>query len=493
MVKSKKANLGKNVIYMVIFHLFNALTPLITTPYLSRVLGAEQIGKYSYAYSLAYYFVLLANLGITTHGSRRIAEVKDNPQAYQRRMSDLFWVHIFNASIVTIAYVIAILMGMNRQNAVLSYIMIFYVLSSVVDVKWLFYGLENFKITVLRSIIIKVFYIVLIFVFVKNRDDLTIYTFIMAFVAYFLVELSLFLLLPRYGKILKPDFSSMKKEILPLIILFIPSVANLLLRHFDKLMLGWMSTYDQLGMYENTDKVFLVLVTLITAVGDVMMPRMSNILASENEEKAQKLFYSGMRISIIVSCALAFGLMGIATDFVPLFFGDEFMGCIQLLTWIAPTIIMLTLSALIRKQYLIPRYLEKVYLTATISSLVINIVANAIFIPYFGAMGAVYGTLIAEFSVILIQFIMIHKMLDYKPLALDLLKYCIVGFVMLMAVKLVPYLNRILNLNLKDIFLVLIEILIGGIVYTLLTFVILKLTKDDLLVLLKKKAKKFKK
>ena len=246
-------------------------------------------------------------------------------------------------------------------------------------------------------------------------------------------------------------------------------------------------------MRKYTDKVFLVLVTLITAVGDVMMPRMSNILASDNEEKAQKLFYSGLRISIIVSCALAFGLMGIAGDFVPLFFGEEFMGCIQLLTWIAPTIIMLTFSALIRKQYLIPRYLEKVYLTATISSLFINIGANALFIPRFGAMGAVYGTIIAEFSVILIQFIMIHKMLDYKPLILDLVKYGIVGLVMLLFVKLVPYLNNLLNLNLKEIFLVLIEILIGGIVYALLTFILLKITKDDLLVLLKDKVKKIKK
>ena len=484
MTRQKKNSLGKNIVYMTIYHVFNAISPLIVTPYISRVLGRAEIGKYSYAYSLAYYFVLVANLGITTHGSRRIAEVKDEKELYDQRFSDLFWLHTFNALIVTIIYILAVISGMNKANSALSYIMIFYVLSSVVDVKWLFYGLENFKVTVIRSIVIKLIYIALIYIFVKTRNDIRIYTFIMAFVAYFLSEASLFIMLPRYGKIRKPNFVSMSKEILPLFILFIPSVANLVLRHFDKVMLGWMSTYDQLGLYENTDKVFLVLVTLITAVGDVMMPRISNLLASEDLTKADKLFTNALRVSILVSCALSFGIASISKEFVPVFFGDEFLGCIQLLIAISPTIIMLTFSTLIRKQYLIPRYLEKIYLTATISSLVINIIANSFFIPKYGAMGAVYGTLIAELSVVLIQFIMIHKKLDYKPFILDLLKFSTIGLIMLLCVRLVSH------IPLKPIFLIIVEILIGAIVYLGLSFGIMKLTKDTLLDVIKNKIQK---
>ena len=485
MENKRKANLGKNIVYMTIYHIFNALSPLIVTPYLSRVLGATEIGKYSYAYSLAYYFVLVANLGITTHGSRRIAEAKNDEKVYKQRFSDLFWLHTINAAIVSVVYIIAILLGMNRVNA--SLIMTFYVLSSVVDVKWLFYGLENFKITVLRSIIIKLFYICLIFIFVKTRDDIIAYTFIMAFVAYFLAEASLFVMLPKYASIQKPNFSSMKKEIVPLVLLFIPSVANLLLRHFDKLMIGWMSTYDQLGMYENTDKIFLVLVTLITAVGDVMMPRISSLLATGDTSKADKLFNNALRISLMVSCALAFGLMAISKEFVPLFFGEEFLGCIQLLIWIAPTIIMLTFSTLIRKQYLIPRYLEKVYLTATISSLLINIIANAVWIPHYGAMGAVYGTIIAEMSVIIIQFVMIHKKLNYKPFVIDLIKYSTIGLIMLVGVRLVS------NFNLHPLPLVMVEILTGAFIYISLTVIVLILTRDELLDVLNGKLKFVKK
>ena len=476
-----KNNLGKNIVYMTIYHVFNAISPLIVTPYLSRVLGTTETGKYSYAYSLAYYFVLIANLGITTHGSRRIAEVKNDESAYSQRLSDLFWLHTFNALIVTFAYIIALFLGMNKANSALSIIMTFYVLSSVVDVKWLFYGLENFKITVLRSIIIKLIYIALIFIFVKTRDDIKIYTFIMAFVAYFLAEASLFIMLPHYGKIHKPNFKTMRLEILPLFLLFIPSVANLVLRHFDKVMIKWLSTYDQLGLYENTDKIFLVLVTMITAVGDVMMPRISNLLASEDSSKADKLFTNALRISILISCAMAFGIASISKEFVPVFFGEEFLGCIQLLIGISPTIIMLTFSTLIRKQYLIPRYLEKVYLTATITSLIINIIANAFFIPNYGAMGAVYGTLIAEFSVILIQFILIHKQLNYKPFLFDLLKYSVIGLIMFLIVRLVAHINT------KPIIVIILEITSGSIIYVSLSYLLMKLTKDELLSVIKNK------
>ena len=488
MSQPKKGNLRKNIAYMTIYHIFNALFPLIVTPYLSRVLGATEIGKYSYAYSLAYYFVLIANLGISTHGSRRIAEAKNNQMAYNQRFSDLFWLHALNATAVTIIYLIAVTAGMNKSNAELSYIMTFYVFSSVFDVKWLFYGLENFKITVLRSIIIKIAYMILIFTLVKTRNDVKIYTFIMAFVAYFIAEMSLFIMLPHYGKVRKPNFASIKKEVLPLLLLFIPSVANVLLRHFDKLMLGWLSSYDQLGMYENTDKIFIVLVTLITAFGDVMMPRISNLLASNNTSntlKADMLLKNALRVSILTSCALAFGIMAIAKEFVPLFFGDEFLECIKLITWIAPTIIVLTFSTLIRKQYLIPRYLEKVFLTATISSLAINIIMNAIFIPTYRALGAVFGTIIAELSVIVIQFAMIHKSFNYKPYIIDVLKYCFIGLVMYIGVRLIS------TLSMHSFWKLIIEIAVGALIYIVVTYIVMKITHDDLMEVIKSKIPAF--
>ena len=475
MAAGKSGSLGKNIAYMTVYHLFTAISPLIVTPYISRVLGASGIGRYSYAYSLAYYFVVVANLGITVHGSRRIAEARQDSERLNDQFSDLFWLHTFNSIIVTAAYIIAVIMGMNRADQALSVIMIFYVLSAVVDVKWVFYGLEKFKITVTRSIIIRTCYIILIFAFVKNKGDVGIYTFIMAFVAFFAAEASLLLLLPRYVKLKKPVLSSIRKEIKPVFILFIPSVANLLLRHFDKIMIGQMSTFEQLGYYENTDKIFMVLVTLITAVGDVLLPRISNLRATEETVKADRLFHNSLRIAIIVSAAFAFGLMSISKELVPVFFGKGFEGCVELLIWIAPSIIMLAFSASIRKQYLIPRYLERVYLTATISSLVINILANAVFIPRFDALGAVYGTLIAEMSVVTIQFLMIHKQLDYRPFAKDLIVSSMIGLMMLFIIRMIS------GLQINRLVLLIVEILTGAVIYTGVYAAYMKVTKDELM------------
>ncbi len=475
MRNEKETLLRKNLGYMVFYHMFVAVMPLVITPYISRVLGPSEIGKYTYAYSIAYYFVMVANLGISAHGSRMIAEVKHDPEKLDETFSDLFWLHILFSGAVTIIYILAVISGLNRENSTLSYIMIFYVLSSVIDVKWLFYGLEKFRITVLRNVLIRIVYVLLIFCFVKTQDDINLYAFIMAFVAFFLCELSLFILIFRNVKIRKPRLTGMSIQFFPLVLLFIPSVANLLLRHFDKIMIGMMSSYDQLGFYENTDRILVILSLLTTAVGDVMLPRLSSLIATENDNYAKKLFSLVLSISTIISCALTFGVMAVSEEFVPIFFGEEFSDCIALLTWIAPSLIMLNLSVSIRKQYLIPRHMEKVYITATVSSLLINITANAIFIPKYGALGAVYGTLIAEFSVVLIQFIMIHKQISYSRVFGDIIKYSIIGLVMYSCVRIVA---RCLAAGVAGL---LIEILTGITVYCLLTLVMMLLSKDELL------------
>ena len=180
------------------------------------------------------------------------------------------------------------------------------------------------------------------------------------------------------------------------------------------------------------------------------------------------------------------GIMAISKEFVPLFLGDDFLGCIQLLIWIAPTIIMLTFSALIRKQYLIPNYLERVFLTATIFSLFINIIANAVFIPKYGALGAVFGTIIAEMSVVVIQFIMIHKIFNYMPFILDLIKYCMIGIVMFTGIRLTS------NINVGYFVKLLVEIVVGAFIYITVSYCVMKFTHDELFDVIKKLSQKIK-
>lgn len=475
MEHNKTSKLGKNIVYQLIYQVVTVLSPLIVTPYISRILGAEEIGKYSYTYSIAYYFVLVAGMGINAHGTRQIAISKNDRETLENTYSSLFWLHLATSTITTLAYIAIILCGLNRENQKLALIMIFYLLSAVVDVKWFFQGLENFGVLVLRSIVIKAVYIVSIFVFVRGREDTAVYTFIMAFVAFFLSEASLFVMVPRYIKLRKPNAREILCEVKPLLLLFIPSVGNLLLRHFDKIMLGALSTYQQLGFYENSDRVFTILSTVITAVGDVILPRISYLLASNDHERANKIFTYALRIGIITSCAFTFGIISIAREFVPLFFGSEFIPCVQIVQWIAPSLIMVAFSVSIRKQFLIPRYKNKVYTVATTAGLLCNLIGNAILIPKHGAMGAVYATLIAELTVIVCQFSMIHNELNYRPFTKDLIVFCFIGCAMFGCVRLTSMLPLVGEVQL------LIEIVAGIVSYSALSFVYMEISKDDLL------------
>lgn len=479
-MNQNKPKLGRNILYQLIYQIIVIVSPLIVTPYLSRVLGPTELGKYSYAYSIAYYFVLIATLGITSHGSRQIAAVKDSPESLNQIFSNLFWLHMINSTVVTLVYLI-LAFGVISVNKTLSIIMALYVASTIFDMKWLFYGLENFQITVVRNVIIKISSILLIFIFVRTREDVEIYSLIMAGISFFLAELSLFLLFPKYVKLQRPQWKAIRAEIFPLMVMFVPTAAALICRHIDKVMLGMLSTLDQVGIYENTDKVYLMLVTVITTVGDVMLPRMTAMFAKGNQREADILFSYSLRICIITACAFMFGISAIAEEFVPVFFGVEFFECAKLLQFISPTILMLAWSATVRKQYLVPRYKNRVFVVSMITGTAVNIIANSVLIPLYDAFGAVYGTLMAEFVIVLLQVLMTKRDIDYLGYFKETIVFCFFGSIMFGTVRLVATLfsgSLIVQL--------LIEIVVGIVVYCTLTLTYFSLVKDEMYMIIKK-------
>jgi O-antigen/teichoic acid export membrane protein len=303
----------------------------------------------------------------------------------------------------------------------------------------------------------------------------------MAGCSFFLAEFSLFVIFPRYVKLERPSLLAMKHEILPLFIMFVPTAASLICRHIDKVMLGLMSTYEQLGLYDNVDKIYLMLIVLITTLGDVILPRMSNLIASKNHKQADVLFDYALRISIIVSCSFMFGISAIAPEFVPMFFGPEYMGSIKLLIWISPTIVMLSFSGVVRKGYLVPRYKNKVFVISMVAGALINIGFNLYFIPRHGAMGAVYGTLIAEFSVVLLQTLMTCKEVDYRPFIADVLAFSLIGATMLAVIRVLALLHQPYYVILP------LEMILGALLFIGLGIAYLAVRKDAMYAYFQKK------
>ena len=303
-------SIQKNFLYNVLYQILLVILPLITAPYISRTLGATSVGVYSYTYSVAYYFLMIAMLGIGNHGNRSIAAVRDDREKLNKTFSSIYLLQITTFSIAIFAYIIYYIVFV-KDNRLIVLLQLIYVTSGLFDIGWLFFGLEQFKLTVTRNTLIKISTVLLMFVFVHKPTDLWKYTLIMAS-GTLLSQAYLWVYVKKYVTFVKCNFIEIFSNIKPVLILFIPVLAYSIYKVMDKIMLGNMSTYEQVGFYNNAEKIINIPMGIITALGTVMLPRMSNIVASGNKEKTHDYIRLSIKVVTLLSSAIAFGLMGVS-------------------------------------------------------------------------------------------------------------------------------------------------------------------------------------
>lgn len=460
MSKQEKKNLKINFFYNISYQILVVVLPLITAPYVSRVLGAENIGIYSYTLSIANYFVLFSMLGVKNYGNRQIAKVRDNKEELSKSFISIYTIQLSVSVALALIYIIYVI-SFVENNQLISIIQLLFVLTGATDITWFFFGMEEFKTTTLRNFLVKICSLVGIFVFVKEKNDLPIYTFILAgsSLAGFLI---LFPFVKKYISWETITINDIKKHIVPDLRLFIPVIAVSIFNVMDRIMLGNRSTMVQVGLYENTDKLMRIPFGIITAVGTVMMPHMSHMIAKGDVDESKKLIEQSMVMIMCVACSLAAGLAGVGQVFVPLFFGEEFIECGTLITWMSPTILSLSWANVIRMQYLIPNGMDKEFTISTFIGAIVNVIVNYLLIPRYGALGAVIGTICAEYSLTIYQTYVVRRFLPVRKYLLEILPFLIFGILMSFVVSLVGTVlgGGILTLGL--------QISIGVIVYILL-------------------------
>ena len=467
------SSIKKNVSYQIIYHILQILLPLVTSPYISRILGANGVGIYSYTYSIVSYFAIFAKLGIQIYGNRTIAMVRDDQQKLNQTFSDLLAVHLIVSLIALFAYGSYIFIG-KMEHPEIAVIQALYVVAELLEINWLYFGLEQFKITVTRNIIIKAATLVAIFCFVKTADDVWKYCAIMAASAA-LSELIIWAFLPQYAKLVKPNWKDAKKHILPLISFFIPSIAVSLYKVMDKIMLGIMSNTVQVGYYENSEKITYVALGFVSAIGTVMMPRTSNLASKGDEKQAIKLIEKSIQIVMIIMVAMAGGIIGVANVFAPFFWGAEFSICSIFLKGLSFSMLFTAFANVIRTQYLIPWHKDKVFQLSVISGACVNLIINFLLIPNFQAMGAVIGTIAAEATVCLIQGVYAARYLPILGYLKKSIPYAFFAALMSMAVYLIG------NAMQGNMLTLIIQVLSGSCIYIGLTALYLYITKDTLL------------
>lgn len=431
----EKPSLKINYIMNTVLSLTGIIFPIITFPYVSRVLSPVGIGKYSFAFSFVSYFTMLSQLGIPTYGIRLCAQVRDHKDKLSQTVFELMLINFITA---IISYTIFFLLLFNiprlADNKLLLMICSLNIFFSALGVEWLYRALEQFSYITIRSLILKIISLIALFIFVRQENDYIIYAAISIFSSVGSNVFNFYNLRKyiSFSSIKKPD---LKRHLSAILIFFAMSIATTVYTNLDNVMLGFLSTDIEVGYYSAAIKMKTILVSIVTSLGTVLLPRLTYYIKDNNKEEFIKISVKAMEYIFIVGGSFSIFFCIYAQETIIFLSGSEFLKATTPMIIITPTIFLIGLSNLIGMQILVPLGKEKIVLISEIAGAVIDIIINFFFIPEHGASGAAFGTTIAEAIVLLIQIYSIRKLvfkigrnIQFRRILIPLFGSSVIGF-----------------------------------------------------------------
>ena len=455
-----KKSVGKNYIYNLIYQILVLILPLVTTPYLSKVLGAESIGIYSYTISIVTYFVLFGSLGMAMYAQREIAYVQDDKEKRSKVFWETFILRLISLSISMIIFYFVF--AFKGEYNTYYKILLLHILANIFDISAFFQGMEEFKKIIKRNLIVKFISIISIFVFIKEPSDIGKYLLIYS-LSNLVGNISLWFYLPKYVSKISVKTLNLFKHLKPTIILFIPQIATQIYTVLDKTMIGSLiEDKSEVGYYEQSQKITTMVLTFVTSLGTVMLPRMANQFANGKKEEIKNSILTSFNFVYFLSLPMIFGLIAVAKDLIPWFLGESFEKAIYIIYVISPIILLIGFSNAIGIQYLLPTQRQKEYTNSVVAGAITNLIFNFIFIPKFKSVGAAIGTVIAETVVTAVQVFYIRKEFNLKKVLKMGIKYILSGITMFLLIVVLN--NYILN-SIGRVSRMAIDVLIGVLSY----------------------------
>lgn len=430
-----KKSLSRNYIYNVIYQILTLLLPIVTTPYVARILSVDSIGIYSYTYSIAAFFVIVAELGSAVYARREIAYYQDD----KNKRSIFFWeIFIFRVLMTILCLFFYYIYILQAKHVEVALAQILYIIAVMFDITWLFQGMENFLTVVIKNSIAKIITMICIFTFVKSNNDLLIYVFCLAIV-------------PLISNVITWSGISKYIERVPLkklrplrhfkgtMQLFIPTIAAQVYLLLDKTMLGFF-TEDNIenGYYEQAQKIIRICWTFLTTLATVMAPRIASLYAKGDKETLKRYMCSSFDMVWCMSFAMSFGIIAIANHFVPCFFGVAYNKVVLLLVVFSFILFPIGINSVIGSQFLVTIKKHKIYTISIISGAIFNFVLNLILIPKYFSIGAAISSILAEYVITIIQAIYVVyyiKEIKITELFIHVWQYALAGTIMLITVK----------------------------------------------------------
>ncbi len=464
----------KNYIYNLSYQILVLIIPLITTPYVSRVLGAKGVGTFSYTNSIVQYFILFGCVGLNLYGQREVAYVEHEKAKRDKVFWELVILRIITVSISLLVYLFSL--ASNGTYSFIFLIMSLDVLASMVDISWFFQGIEDFKKIVVRNFIVKITGVVLIFLFVKSSSDLYLYV-ICQSATLLLGNLSMWAYIPKLVGKVEVRKLNIKKHVRPTLVLFLPQIATSVYTVLDKTMIGLLTGIEEeVAYYEQGQKIVKIAMALVTSLGTVMMPRIANLFKQNQLDQVREHLLKSFRFVFFLSFPMMFGLMAISCNLVPWFFGSGYDKVIPNMMVISPILVIIALSNIMGTQYLLPIGRQKEYTLSVIVGCFVNFSVNLLLIPRFLSIGAAIATVIAESSVTGVQIYCIRKEFDFRRIIKSNLHYIISSFFMFAFTN---FLARNLRPSIVSTFIC---IMVGVSIYLW----ILTIMKDEMLMQIRK-------
>lgn len=401
----KQKSLKLNVIMNMILTMSSFIFPLITFPYVSRILLPEGTGKVSFAISLISYFSMFAQLGIPTYGIRACAKVRDNREELTRTAHELLIINLIMSTISYIALFFAIAFVPRFQSEKTLYVIVsFTIILTSIGMEWLYKALEQYTYITIRSVIFKFIALIAMFLLIHEKSDYVIYGGISIFAA---SASSIFNFINVHKYIdLKPvggyDF---KRHFKPIGTFFAMACATTIYTNLDTVMLGFIKTDVDVGYYNAAIKIKNILVSIITSLGAVLLPRASYYIENGLIDEFKRITKKALSFVFLIASPLMLYFMFYAKEGIFFLSGRAYEGSILPMQIIMPTLLFIGTTYILGIEMLVPMGKEIVVLYSNIAGAIVDVIINALLIPRFASAGAALGTLVAEFVVLVVQYI----------------------------------------------------------------------------------------
>ena len=422
-------SIKKNFVFNVLLTVGNVLIPLLTFPYISRVLNPEGLGMTNYANSVVSYLVFLSCFGVNTYGLKEGAKYRNSTEKMSKFFQEMICINLVTTGVAILLLVIIGCIPIHKSYILLLVIYGFQIITSTFSMSWYVAAIEEFEYVAIRSIIIQILCMFLTFMLVKDASDYYMYAIISTLSSFFTMVINITFVRKKIGK-MKRNRLEIKRHIKPMAQIFGGSLSNILYSNSDLTMLGVMGGDYHVGVYAVSVKIVRLMITVVSSLSTVILPRNSFYKNNNMIKEYYSLLKRGLDFLLMIALPSAAGISILSNELVLLFAGKQYLDAVINLRILAFNILISSFSAYILHQIALTNNMEQVFFASTLIACIVNIALNFFFIPLYYENAAAISTVLSEALAGVFGICLTRKYIDYKFLLRDVKDYIIATSVM---------------------------------------------------------------